>query len=96
MAGAVPGRSGGQPGAFFLLGDHRVKLAAYVGLDRGIGRDPLDGALKIAAVIAKLIGGQRVNRMPGRPDGHGAGDQCGSLNATCPRLMVGTYLCRIA
>ena len=60
----------GQPGAVFLLGDHCLELAAQVSLDRGIGRDPRDGALQLAAVVAQLIRGQRVHRMLGRLDGH--------------------------
>jgi hypothetical protein len=58
--------SGSQPGAVVLLGEHGVELAAQDGLHRRIGCDRRDGMLEQAAVVAQLVGGQRVERVLGR------------------------------
>jgi hypothetical protein len=42
------GRSTGQPRAVFLLGYHRVEIAAQVGLYRGIGSNDVYGPPKLA------------------------------------------------
>jgi len=57
-------RSGtGQPRAVFLLGYHRVEIAAQVGPYRGIESDDLDGALKLAPPGLQFICGERVEWM---------------------------------
>src|SRR5207248_6781041 len=52
-------RIGRYPRALLLLGYYLVKLATQVGLYRSIGRDALDGVLKLAAVVAQLVACER-------------------------------------
>jgi hypothetical protein len=54
---------GGQPGAVVLLGDHCIMLGlqgAAFRRDGVLGIQEHDGALKVAAVVAKLEGCERV------------------------------------
>jgi hypothetical protein len=54
---------GGEPGARFLFGYYHIEPTLQFGLDRGVLSVVLYGIFQIAPVIAKLIRGERVERV---------------------------------